>query len=63
MSSFFESIRCACDVDASELPGYKSERVVCAKCGEGVNFGRFEEVAGEPLCISCARPELCYWTT
>ncbi len=51
------------DVGASELPGYKTERVVCAKCGEGVNFGRFEEVAGEPLCISCARPELCYWTT
>jgi formylmethanofuran dehydrogenase subunit E len=50
-------------VDASELPGYKANRVVCARCGEGVNFGRFEEVAGECLCLSCARPELCYWTT
>jgi formylmethanofuran dehydrogenase subunit E len=49
-------------VDASELPGYKADRVVCARCGEGVNFGRFEEVAGELLCFSCARPELCYWT-
>ena len=49
-------------VDPGELPGYKSERVACARCGEGVNFGRFEEVAGERLCLSCARPELCYWT-
>jgi formylmethanofuran dehydrogenase subunit E len=50
-------------VDAPELPGYKANRVMCARCGEGVNFGRFEEVAGECLCLSCARPELCYWTT
>jgi formylmethanofuran dehydrogenase subunit E len=49
-------------VGPEELPGYKSERVVCARCGEGVNFGRFEDVAGQKLCLSCARPELCYWT-
>src|SRR5690348_7955246 len=25
---------------AEELPGYKGERVVCAECGEGINFKR-----------------------
>ena len=50
-------------VDAAELPGYKSERVVCARCGEGVNFGRFEEVGGERLCLSCAQPAQRYWTS
>ena len=48
-------------VDAAELPGFKGERLVCPRCGEGVNFGRFTEVDGERLCLSCARPELRYW--
>ena len=56
-----EQVRVA--VDAAELPGYKAERVVCARCGEGVNFGRFEEVDGERLCLSCAGPERQYWTS
>ena len=49
-------------VDARELPGSKGERLICTRCGEGVKFGRFKEVDGEKLCLSCARPELCYWT-
>jgi formylmethanofuran dehydrogenase subunit E len=49
-------------VDPSELPGFKTDRVACARCGEGINFGRFEEVAGQRLCLTCAHPELCYWT-
>jgi formylmethanofuran dehydrogenase subunit E len=49
-------------VDPAELPGYKAERVICARCGEGVNFGRFEEVGGQRLCLSCARPEIRYWS-
>jgi formylmethanofuran dehydrogenase subunit E len=57
----FREERVRVTVDASELPGYKAERVMCAGCGEGLNFGRFEEVAGERLCLSCARPELRYW--
>jgi formylmethanofuran dehydrogenase subunit E len=48
-------------VDASELPGTKGERVVCPRCGEGVNFGRFVDVEGERLCLSCADPSLRYW--
>ena len=49
-------------VDPAELPGYKRERVVCAQCGEGINFGRFEQINGEHLCLSCAHPDLRYWT-
>jgi formylmethanofuran dehydrogenase subunit E len=49
-------------VDAADLPGYKAERIVCARCGEGVNFGRFVRVDGEKICLSCAHPELRYWT-
>jgi formylmethanofuran dehydrogenase subunit E len=49
-------------VAASELPGYKGERFPCPRCGEGVNYGRYDEVNGERLCLSCARPELRYWT-
>jgi formylmethanofuran dehydrogenase subunit E len=49
------------EIDAAELPGYKAERIACARCGEGVNFGRFALVGGERLCLSCARPEERYW--
>jgi formylmethanofuran dehydrogenase subunit E len=49
------------NVDAAELPGSKGERVICPGCGEGVNFRRFVEVAGQRLCLSCADPGLRYW--
>jgi formylmethanofuran dehydrogenase subunit E len=49
------------EVDPAELPGYKSERFLCPQCGEGVNFGRFAELNGERLCMSCAHPGLRYW--
>jgi len=49
-------------VDPAELPGQRGDRFQCPRCGEGVNFGRFAEVDGERLCLSCARPELRYWT-
>jgi formylmethanofuran dehydrogenase subunit E len=45
----------------SEFPGYKGQRVVCARCGEGVNFDRFVEREGERLCLMCAEPELRYF--
>jgi formylmethanofuran dehydrogenase subunit E len=51
------------DVDQTELPGYKGERAVCAQCGEGVNFGRLVEARGRKLCLSCADPQLRYWST
>lgn len=48
-------------VAPAELPGQRGERFLCPRCGEGVNFGRFAEVDGERICLSCARPELRYW--
>jgi formylmethanofuran dehydrogenase subunit E len=45
----------------SEFPGYKGQRVTCARCGEGVNFDRFLERDGERLCLMCAEPELRYF--
>ena len=48
-------------IDPADLPGTRSERVLCGNCGEGVNFGRYVEVDGRRLCQSCAHPETRYW--
>lgn len=41
-------------IGPEDLPGYKAGRVVCAQCGEGINFRR-EVVRGErTLCRACA---------
>ena len=48
-------------VDPAELPGQRGERLLCPRCGEGINFGRFVDQDGERLCISCAHPGLRYW--
>ncbi len=37
-----------------ELPGYKRERIVCAECGEGINFRREVRRDGKSLCRACA---------
>ena len=47
--------------DEELFPGYKGERVTCARCGEGVNFDRFVERAGERLCLSCADSSSLYF--
>jgi formylmethanofuran dehydrogenase subunit E len=57
----FREQRVTVDLPPKEMPGYKSERVTCAECGEGVNFDRFVEREGQRLCLSCADPELQYW--
>jgi formylmethanofuran dehydrogenase subunit E len=46
---------------ANEFPGFKGERVACARCGEGVNFDRFVERASERLCLSCAEDGAVYY--
>ena len=48
-------------LDPADQPGIKTERVLCESCGEGINFGRYEQVDGRRLCLSCADPELRYW--
>jgi len=42
------------DVPPEEMPGYKSERAVCAECGEGIQFKREIERDGRVLCRACA---------
>jgi len=42
------------DLPAEEFPGYKGERIVCAECGEGINFRREVLRHGRALCRACA---------
>ena len=42
------------DLPPEEFPGYKGERVVCEKCGEGINFKREVRRKGQVLCRACA---------
>ena len=44
-----------------EFPGYKSERLACALCGEGINYDRYVERDGQRLCRGCADPEARYY--
>ncbi|MFQ5664471.1 MAG: FmdE family protein [Terriglobia bacterium] len=37
-----------------EMPGYRAPRVVCAECGEGINFKREILHDGRVLCRACA---------
>ncbi|HVP51513.1 MAG TPA: FmdE family protein [Terriglobales bacterium] len=42
------------ELPPEEFPGYKGERVVCEKCGEGINFKREVRRRGRVLCRACA---------
>src|SRR5246127_3953453 len=42
------------EVQPEDLPGFKGPRVVCAECGEGINFKREIVREGRTLCRSCA---------
>ena len=42
------------EIAAEEFPGYKGERIVCAECGEGINFRREVVRDGRVLCKACS---------
>jgi formylmethanofuran dehydrogenase subunit E len=42
------------EIGPEDLPGFKGPRVVCAQCGEGINFKREVTVEGRTLCRACA---------
>ncbi|MBZ5656566.1 MAG: TraR/DksA C4-type zinc finger protein [Acidobacteriia bacterium] len=42
------------ELPAEEFPGYKGERIVCAECGEGINFRREVQRDGRLVCRACA---------
>jgi formylmethanofuran dehydrogenase subunit E len=50
----FEFQNVKVDVRPEDLPGFKGQRIVCSKCGEGINFHR-EIVRGDQiLCRACS---------
>src|ERR1700730_4750675 len=42
------------EIKSEDLPGFKGPRVVCAECGEGINFNREVIANGRTVCRSCA---------
>ena len=42
------------EIRPEDLPGFKGPRIVCAECGEGINFKREVVRDGRMLCRSCA---------
>ena len=50
-------------IEAREMPGYKSGRIVCAKCGEGINYDRESRRDGRILCQGCADPGTRYYSS
>ncbi len=48
-------------LDPREFPGYKSERVACAVCEEGINYERYVVKDEKKLCQGCAAPEQRYY--
>jgi formylmethanofuran dehydrogenase subunit E len=43
------------EIPREDLPGNRSGRVPCDRCGEGINFKREIRVNGRTLCIPCAQ--------
>ena len=48
-----------------EMPGYKSARITCEACGEGINYDRevrqMQDGVARTLCQGCAAPETRYY--
>jgi len=48
-----------------EMPGYKSPRITCEACGEGINYDRevrkIQDGVPQILCEGCAAPETRYY--
>ncbi len=44
-----------------EMPGYKSPRIACQQCGEGINYDRDVTLDGKTLCQACADPGTRYY--
>jgi formylmethanofuran dehydrogenase subunit E len=48
-------------IEPREMPGYKSSRIVCAVCQEGINYDREVRRDGQILCQGCADPAHRYY--
>jgi formylmethanofuran dehydrogenase subunit E len=49
------------EISPREMPGYKSARITCAQCGEGINYDREIVREGKTLCAGCASVESRYY--
>lgn len=58
-SELFDYRRVRVAIGPEDLPGYKGPRIVCAECGEGINFGREVVRDSCTLCRNCAGER--YW--
>jgi formylmethanofuran dehydrogenase subunit E len=58
-TDLFEIQNVRVKVPPEDLPGYRGARVVCAECGEGINFRREIVRDGRTLCRACAGER--YW--
>jgi formylmethanofuran dehydrogenase subunit E len=51
----------AVPIHPREMPGYKSARITCEACGEGINYDREVRQTRKILCEGCATPETRYY--
>jgi formylmethanofuran dehydrogenase subunit E len=51
----------AVPIHPREMPGYKSARITCEVCGEGINYDREVRHDEKTLCEGCASPESRYY--
>ena len=51
----------AVPIHPREMPGYKSTRIACEVCGEGINYDREIHHGKKVLCAACASPETRYY--
>jgi formylmethanofuran dehydrogenase subunit E len=51
----------AVPIHPREMPGYKSARITCGLCGEGINYDREIRRDGKTLCEACATPDARYY--
>jgi formylmethanofuran dehydrogenase subunit E len=51
----------AVPIHPREMPGYKSARITCELCGEGINYDREIRRDGKTLCEACAAPDARYY--
>jgi formylmethanofuran dehydrogenase subunit E len=48
-------------LEAREMPGYKSPRIACSVCGEGINYDREVRRDGAIFCQGCADSDTRYY--
>jgi formylmethanofuran dehydrogenase subunit E len=60
-SDLFHEEWVSVELPPREMPGFKSGRIICASCGEGINYAREVIRDSKILCSACAEPEQSYY--